>query len=60
MLNGALAIVFALEWNSDNNPLLIIHNKFDDGLTVDLDFFHTERVAAFADKLNFLTYLGRK
>ncbi len=29
--NGILAIVFAIEWKSDNNPLLIINNKFKTG-----------------------------
>jgi hypothetical protein len=55
--NGILSIVFAVEWNSDNNPLLIIHNKFKNGLTVSIDVFDTDPVVVFADRLNFLTYM---
>ena len=55
LVNGSLAIIFALEWNSDNNPLLIIHNKFQDGLTVSVKIFATDKVAEFASTLNYLT-----
>ena len=55
--NGVLAVVFAIEWNSDNNPLLLIHNKFSEGVTISVEVFNTDRVAEFADRLNFLTYL---
>ncbi len=57
LANGVLAILFAIEWNSDHNPLLIIHNKFKDGFTVSIDVFDTLPVAEFAERLNFLTYL---
>ena len=53
--NGILAIIFAVNWNSDNNPLLIIHTKFQ---SVNLEIegiFSAEHVADFADSLNFYT-----
>ena len=50
LANGALSITFAHEWNSDNNPLLIIHNKFQDGLTVSVEMLDTTAVAVFADR----------
>ena len=55
--NGALSIMFAYKWNSDKNPLLIIHNKFRDGLTVSVEMLDTTAVVAFVDRLNFLCYL---
>ncbi len=53
--NGVLAIVFAVEWNSDNNPLLIIQNKFKNGLSVSVDVLDTAMVTAFVHRLNRLT-----
>ena len=42
LANGVLAIVFAVEWNSDNNPLLIINNKFKSGINISsMDIFTT-------------------
>ncbi len=55
--NGILAIVFAVEWNSDNNPLLVIHHKFKNGFTISMDIFSTNSVADFASSLNFMTFL---
>ena len=52
LANGVLSITFAYEWNSDNNPLLIIHNKFQDGLTVSVEMLDTTAVAVFADRYN--------
>jgi hypothetical protein len=57
LANGILAIIFALEWNSDNNPLLVIHNKFKNGFTISVDIFSTDQVAIFADSLNFYTFM---
>ena len=68
--NGILGIVFAIEWNSENNPLSLIHNKFkpdddvgtDDssttmGKTLNIsDLFETKQMAKFADNLNFYTF----
>lgn len=53
--NGILAIVFAYEWNSENNPLLIIHHKFKSGFTVSVDIFDIDAMAEFASSLNFWT-----
>ena len=41
LANGVLAIIFASEWNSDNNPLLIINNKFKSGINISMDIFTT-------------------
>ena len=66
--NGILAIVFAIEWNSINNPLILIHNKFKpndiaDNTNVNMsktlnlsDIFETKQMANFADNLNFYTF----
>ena len=66
--NGTLAIVFAIEWNSNNNPLFLIHNKFKPydvanntnvtmGKTLNIsDIFETIQMANFADNLNFYTF----
>ncbi|XP_059098796.1 uncharacterized protein LOC131892942 [Tigriopus californicus] len=56
VINGVMAVVFAIEWNSDNNPLLTLHNKFSDGVSISVDIFNTDKVAVFADWLNLLTY----
>ncbi len=55
ILNAVMAVVFAVEWNSDNNPLLIIQNKFRNGVTVSVDILDTSRVEEFVDRLNHLT-----
>ena len=57
LADGCLALVFAEKWNSDTNPLLIIHDKFQSGITVSMDIFETERVISFASRLNFYTSL---
>ncbi len=59
LVNGILAIVFAFEWNSDNNPLLIIHNKFQSGFSASAgnDIFDTSAVASFAARLNLSTLI---
>ena len=56
LANGSLAISFAVNWNSDNNPLLIIHNKFQN-VNLEVEVFSTEHVAEFASSLNFYTCL---
>ena len=56
LANGILAIVFAIEWNSDNNPLLVIHNKFKSGLTISIDIFETNQVAHFAGSYTYLLF----
>ena len=58
LLNGCLAVVFAYEWNGDNNPLLVIHNKFSSNMTFSVaEIFDSSRVAEFASLLNTLTLL---
>ena len=57
LANGTLAIIFAFEWNSDNNPLLIINNKFKSGLSISMDIFTSLHMTNFADSLNFFTCL---
>ena len=57
LANGILALIFAIEWNSDNNPLLIINNKFKSGINISMDIFNTDQVTEFADSLNFFTCL---
>jgi hypothetical protein len=37
-------------WNSENNPLLIIHEKFKTGLTISVDVLDTSKVVAFASR----------
>eukprot|EP00094_Tigriopus_californicus_P001374 TCALIF_01330-PA protein Name:"Protein of unknown function" AED:0.45 eAED:0.45 QI:50/0.5/0.33/0.66/0.5/0.33/3/0/1088 len=56
VINGVMAVVFAIEWNSDNNPLLTLHNKFSDGVSISVDIFNTDKVADFTYRLNLLTY----
>ena len=38
LLNGALAVVFAVEWQGDNNPLLVVQVRKD--VMADLPKFH--------------------
>jgi hypothetical protein len=37
-------------WNSENNPLLIIHDKFKSGLTISVEVLDTSGVVAFASR----------
>jgi hypothetical protein len=58
-----MAIVFAEKWSGDNNPLLIINNKFRTSFsftdnTSDVQrILETDRVDQFVDVLNFWIYL---
>ena len=53
--NGVLALIFAINWNSDNNPLLILNNKFKTGINISMEVFSTDQVEIFADSLNYFT-----
>ena len=67
--NGIIAIVFAIEWNSNNNPLFLIHNKFkpndlanyvnvttmDKTLKIS-DIFETKKMANFADNIDYYIF----
>ena len=63
LVNGTMAIVFAEKWSGDNNPLLIINNKFRTSFsftdnTSDVQrILETDRVDQFVDVLNFWIYL---
>ena len=63
LVNGTMAIVFAEKWSGDNNPLLIINNKFRTSFsftdnTSDIQrIIETDRVDQFVDVLNFWIYL---
>ena len=64
--NGTLAIVFAIEWNSTNNPLFLLHDKFKPSDVANVttmkktlkisDIFETKKMANFADNINYYTF----
>ena len=62
--NGIMAVIFAEKWNGDNNPLLIINNKFrksfrfsDNNASDIRQIMETKHVDDFVDTLNFWIYL---
>ena len=60
LANGILAIVFAVEWNSDNNPLLIINNKFKSGINISsMDIFTTGKTKLASYSVTVPTNKGR-
>jgi hypothetical protein len=62
LVNGVMAVVFAEKWNGDDNPLMIINNKFRtsfsfSGNTSDINqILQTKHVNEFVDLLNFWIY----
>ena len=63
LVNAVMAVLFAENWSSDDNPLLIINNKFrtsfsfsDNSSTVQ-EILETRYVDEFVELLNFWVYL---
>ena len=63
LVNGVMAVIFAEKWNSDDNPLMIINNKFRTSFsfsenTSDIhQILETKHVNEFVDLLNFWIYV---
>ena len=65
LANGIMAVVFAEKWNGNNNPLLIINNKFRTSFKFSdntsafktSEIMETKHVNEFVDVLNFWIYL---
>ena len=63
IVNAAMAVLFAEKWSSDENPLLIINNKFrtsfsfSDNASNVQEILETRYVDEFVELLNFWVYL---
>ena len=63
VVNAAMAVLFAEKWSSDDNPLLIINNKFrtsfsfSDNASNVQEIIETKHVDEFVELLNFWVYL---
>ena len=63
LVNAVMAVLFAEKWNSDDNPLLIINNKFRTSFTFSgnssdiQEIIETKYVDEFVELLNFWVYL---
>ena len=52
LLDGAMAVVFACEWQGDNNPLLAVRDKFRGGVTLSEEVLDASGLGEFALRLN--------
>ena len=63
LVNGIMAVVFAEKWSGNDNPLLIINNKFRTSFSFSENtssinsIMNTKPVDEFVDLLNFWIYL---
>ena len=57
LTNGICAILFAFEWNSPNNPLLLFHTKISSKMGFGYKILDVTPIEIFTGKLNFWTYI---
>ena len=56
-VNGICAILFAFEWNSPNNPLLLFTTKMSSKIGFGSKVMDMSRINSFTNNLNYYTYL---
>ena len=57
LTNGICAILFAFEWNSPNNPLLLFNTKISSKMGFGNKILDMSPIEEFSSKLNFYTYI---
>ena len=57
LTNGICAILFAFEWNSPNNPLLLFNTKISSKMGFGNKILDMSPIETFSSKLNFWTYI---
>ena len=57
LTNGICAILFAFEWNSPNNPLLLFNTKISTKMGFGNKILDMSPIETFSSKLNFWTYI---
>jgi hypothetical protein len=57
LTNGICAILFAFEWNSPNNPLLLFSTKMSSKMGFGSKILEMSAVQQFSTTLNFYTYM---
>jgi len=57
LINGICAILFAFEWNSPNNPLLLFSTKMSSKMGFGSKILEMSAVQRFSSTLNFYTYM---
>jgi len=57
LTNGICAILFAFEWNSPNNPLLLFNTKISSKMGFGSKILDVSPIESFSNKLNFWTYI---
>ena len=57
LINGICAILFAFEWNSPNNPLLLFSTKMSSKIGFGSKVLDMSPIDRFTENLNYYTYL---
>ena len=57
LINGICAILFAFEWNSPNNPLLLFSTKLSSKIGFGSKILDMSPIDRFTSNLNYYTYL---
>ena len=57
LINGICAILFAFEWNSPNNPLLLFSTKISSKIGFGSKILDMSPIDNFTNSLNYYTYL---
>ena len=57
LTNGICAILFAFEWNSPNNPILLFNTKINSKMGFGNKILDVSPIEIFSSKLSFWTYI---